>query len=74
MIANKAQQTALFYAHPVAIGQSLIGVVTQNGDGYRFHAFDNAFARLEDDRFRGADEARNAAIELSVRKGVVGEK
>ena len=68
MIANKGQQTALFYAHPVAIGQCLIGVVTQSGDGYRFHALDNAFATLEDERFHGADEACSAAVELIERR------
>jgi len=64
VIANKPRQTAVFYAHPVAIGQSLIGVLTQRDDGYQFHALDNAFAPLEDNRFDGAHEACSAAIEL----------
>ena len=64
MTANKPQQTAVFYAHPVAIGQCLVGVLTQHDDGYQFHALDNAFATLEDNRFDGADEACSAAIEL----------
>ena len=64
MIANKPQQRPVFYAHPVAIGQCLIGIVTQTGDGYQFHAFDSAFATLEDDRFHGADEACFAAFKL----------
>lgn len=68
------EQNAAFYAHPIAIGQSLVGVVTQSEDGYRFHAFDNAFATLEDDRFRGADEACSAVIELNERKGSLRQK
>jgi hypothetical protein len=64
VIVNKLQQTAVFCAHPVAIGRSLIGVVTQSDDGYQFHAFDTAFATLEDNRFDGADEACSAAIKL----------
>jgi hypothetical protein len=64
VIANKPRQIAVLYALPVAIGQCFIGVLTQSDNGYQFHALDNAFATLEDDRFDGADEACNAAIAL----------
>lgn len=63
MIAN-LQQSARFYVHLVEIDQNPIGVVTQSDEGYRFLAFNNAFACLEDSLFDDADEACHAAIAL----------
>jgi hypothetical protein len=60
-------QSARFYVHPVEIHQSLIGFVTQSGDGYRFFALNNAFASLEDSCFGAADDACNAALALERR-------
>jgi hypothetical protein len=57
-------RSARFYVHPVEIDQSLIGFVTQSGDGYRFFALNNAFASLEDSCFDAADDACNAALAL----------
>lgn len=60
----KPSQSAMFYAHLVEIGQNLVGVVAQSGDGYRFLAIDSAFAGLEAESFDGADDACSAAIAL----------
>jgi len=57
-------QNAVFFAHPVTIGQSLVGVVTQESDGFRFLALDEAFAALEAGLFDCADAARRVALEL----------
>ncbi len=61
-------QSARFYVHPVEIDESLIGFVTQSGDGYRFFALNNAFASLEDSRFDAADDACSAALALERRR------
>ena len=64
----KPSQRAMFYAHLVEIGQNLVGVVAQSGDGYRFLAIDSAFAGLEEESFDGADDACSAAIALEQAK------
>jgi hypothetical protein len=63
-------QSACFYVHPVEIDQSLIGFVTQSGEGYRFFALNNAFASLEDSCFGAADDACNAALALERRSEI----
>jgi hypothetical protein len=63
VIAN-LQQSARFYVHLVEIDQNPVGIVAQSDEGYRFLAFNNAFAALEDSLFDDADEACSAAIAL----------
>ncbi len=73
MIAS-LPQSARFYVHPIEIDQSLIGFVTQSGDGYRFFALNNAFASLEDNCFGAADDACNAALALERRREILTRK
>jgi hypothetical protein len=63
-VITNLQQSARFYVHLVEIDQNPIGVVAQSDAGYRFLAFNNAFACLEENLFDDADEACSAAIAL----------